>query len=233
MALALTQRAAAARVIHRGRAVRSGNGRTGPARPEGEDVRRALARTGSGPWPPRTLGRLCRRHRGVPPSRCGAGSLCYGQVSSPSDHGGSPNGPGPGTLAGRVVVADPRRNRRNGALTEFLPLLVHPLAQHPGRGPQAAARIPRPGVRGHPRGGVAHPTGQERGHLVQVAGDVAITVAADAYDSSPIDPDDISDVGVDRRGPDRGRCSTETVTGWQAPHRTSTSTSSPGHRRGG
>ncbi len=32
---------------------------------------------------------------------------------------------------------------------------------------------------------------------MQVAGDVAITVAADVYDSSPIDPDDISDVGVD------------------------------------
>jgi signal transduction histidine kinase len=38
---------------------------------------------------------------------------------------------------------------------------------------------------------------KERGHLVGVANDVAITVAADVYDGAPIDADDISDIGED------------------------------------
>jgi signal transduction histidine kinase len=42
-----------------------------------------------------------------------------------------------------------------------------------------------------------HYTGQERGHLVRLASDVAITVAGDVDDGSPIAPDDITDVGGD------------------------------------
>jgi signal transduction histidine kinase len=38
---------------------------------------------------------------------------------------------------------------------------------------------------------------KERGHLVGVTNDVAITVAADVYDGAPIDADDISDIGED------------------------------------
>jgi len=37
----------------------------------------------------------------------------------------------------------------------------------------------------------------ERGHLVQVASDVAITVAGDVYDDHPLDPAELQDVGDD------------------------------------
>jgi signal transduction histidine kinase len=42
-----------------------------------------------------------------------------------------------------------------------------------------------------------HLVGQERGHLVRVASDVAITVADDVEAGSAIDPDDLTDVGDD------------------------------------
>jgi signal transduction histidine kinase len=38
---------------------------------------------------------------------------------------------------------------------------------------------------------------KERGHLVRVANDVAITVAADVYDGAPIGADDLTDLGED------------------------------------
>lgn len=38
---------------------------------------------------------------------------------------------------------------------------------------------------------------KERGHLVRVANDVAITVAADVYDGAPISADDLSELGED------------------------------------
>jgi len=42
-----------------------------------------------------------------------------------------------------------------------------------------------------------HLMGQERGHLLRVASDVAITVADDVEGGSPVDPDDLTDVGDD------------------------------------
>ncbi|MGY1643687.1 hypothetical protein ACI782_21485 [Geodermatophilus sp. SYSU D00703] len=42
---------------------------------------------------------------------------------------------------------------------------------------------------------LTHLMGQERGHLVRVANDVAIRVVDDVENGSPIDPEDVNDVG--------------------------------------